>query len=321
MLSRVADSLFWTARYIERAEDTSRLLHVNFHGLLDANVPDRGRAWRELLLIAGSDALFLEHFPAYTAQSVAEFMLWHPENPDAVAACVSRARENARGAREQISSEMWEGLNRLHLLVSRARRSSVLAAPHDFFTRVRESSHSFQGVMKATLPRGEAYEFLDLGAHQERADVTARVLAIKAPNLIVAPRDQPTAALLASLLKTCGAFEAYGKLESDEPRADRVVEFLLLERRFPRAILFCLERCLEAIRSISGGVELPERAIGRLAAELAFADLTDLDIVSVGEMLTRVLQGLNDAAIEIADAYFTTRVILPGPYAASQQQQ
>ncbi|MDX6470240.1 MAG: hypothetical protein QOF75_2043, partial [Gaiellaceae bacterium] len=114
---------------------------------------------------------------------------------------------------------------------------------------------------------------------------------------------------------------AYGKLESDELRADRVVEFLLLERRFPRAILFCLERCLEAIRSISGGVELPERAIGRLAAELAFADLTDLDIVSVGALLTRVLRGLNDAAIEIADAYFTTRVILPGPYAASQQQQ
>src|SRR5258705_9075759 len=112
MLSRVADSLYWTARYIERAEDTSRLLHVNFHGLLDANVPDRGRAWRELLLISGGDALFLQHFPAYTAQSVAQFILWHPENPDAVAACVSRARENARGAREQSSPEIREGVNR-----------------------------------------------------------------------------------------------------------------------------------------------------------------------------------------------------------------
>jgi uncharacterized alpha-E superfamily protein len=175
--------------------------------------------------------------------------------------------------------------------------------------------------MKATLPRGEAYEFLELGAHQERADVTARVLAIKAPELIVAPRDQPTVARLSSLLRSCGAFEAYSKLESDQPRADRVVTFLLLERRFPRAILFCLERCLEGIRAISGGVELPERAVGRLAAELTFADLAHLDVVSLGALLSRVLQGLAEAAAEIADAYFTTRVILPGPYALQQQQQ
>ncbi len=145
MLSRVAESLYWTGRYIERAEDTSRLLHVNFHGLLDAELADRGRAWRELIRVFGLDELFQEHFTEYTAAAVTEFMLWHPGNPDAVTACVSRARENARGAREQISSEMWEHLNRLHLLVSRLRPEAVLASPHDFFVRVREGSHSFQG--------------------------------------------------------------------------------------------------------------------------------------------------------------------------------
>ena len=110
-------------------------------------------------------------------------MLWHPANPDAVTACVARARENARGVREQISSEMWELLNRLHLLVSRTRPAAVLASPHAFFVRIREASHAFQGVMKATLPRGEAYEFLELGAHLERADTTARLLAVKVPGL------------------------------------------------------------------------------------------------------------------------------------------
>ena len=127
--------------------------------------------------------MFREHFSDYSAQAVTEFMLWHPANPDAVTACVARARENARGVREQISSEMWELLNRLHLLVSRTRPAAVLASPHAFFVRIREASHAFQGVMKATLPRGEAYEFLELGAHLERADTTTRLLAVKVPGL------------------------------------------------------------------------------------------------------------------------------------------
>src|SRR2546428_8929152 len=224
MLSRVAESLYWSGRYIERAENTSRLLHVNFHGLLDADLPDRGRAWHDLITFLGRDDVFAEHFSEYTAQAVAEFVLWHPANPDAVAACVVRARENARGAREQISSELWEHLNRLHLFVSRARRAAVLASPHDFFVRIREGSHAFQGVMKATLPRGEAYEFLELGSHLERADATARLLSVKLPTLTesgltTAEPASVTHAWLANLLKSCGAFESFRKQESDELRA------------------------------------------------------------------------------------------------------
>jgi len=314
MLSRVAESLYWTGRYIERAEDTSRLLHVNFHGLLDADLPDRGIAWRELILLVGRDELFREHFSDYTAQNVTEFLLWHPANPDAVTACVARARENARSVREQVSSEMWEHLNRLHLLVSRTRKGAALAAPHDFFVRIREGSHAFQGVMKATLPRGEAYEFVELGTHLEGADATARVLSAKVPGL---ESDQQ---LLSNLLKTCGAFEAYRKQEYDELRAARVVAFLLLERRFPRAVCFCLELCLSAIRAISGEALRPERAIGRIFAELAFTDLPSLD-ASTQMLLGRVMAGIADAADEIASGYFTTRTIPPGPYAQQQQQQ
>jgi len=229
MLSRVAESLYWTGRYIERAEDTSRLLHVNFHGLLDADVPDRGRAWHDLILFLGRDETFSEHFSEYTAPAVTEFVLWHPANPDAITACVARARENARGAREQISSEMWEHLNQLHLLVSRTRPAAVLASPHAFFVRIREGSHAFQGVMKATLPRGEAYEFLELGTHLERADATARLLAVKVPGLTAAEPASVTHERLARLLKSCGAFEAFRKQESDELRPAQVVAYLLLD--------------------------------------------------------------------------------------------
>ncbi|MDX6620650.1 MAG: hypothetical protein QOK36_3036 [Gaiellales bacterium] len=320
MLSRVAESLYWTARYIERAEDTSRLLHVNFHGLLDADLPERGRAWRELISLLGRDEIFREHFSDYTAQTVTEFMLWHPANPDAVTTCVARARENARGAREQISSEMWELLNRLHLLVSRTRPAAVLASPHAFFVRIREASHAFQGVMKATLPRGEAYEFLDLGAHLERADTTTRLLAVKVPGL---RPEEPAAAMndqLSSLLRSCGAFEAFRKQVSDELRSPRVVAFLLLERTLPRAVSFCLGQSLSSIRAISGDGVRPERAIGRLFAELSFTDLPELD-ASTEHLLERVMRSLADAAEEIAASYFTTRVIPPGPYAQQQQQQ
>ena len=123
MLSRVAESLFWTARSIERAENTSRLFDVSFHGLLDARVHDPEQEWRDLLHAIGRDELFREHFSEYTPRAVTEFLLWHPANPDSVTACVARARENLRGVREQISSEMWEHLNRLHLLVARTRHA------------------------------------------------------------------------------------------------------------------------------------------------------------------------------------------------------
>jgi uncharacterized alpha-E superfamily protein len=247
-------------------------------------------------------------------------MLWHPANPDAVTTCDARARENARGVREQLSSEMWELLNRLHLLVSRTRPAAVLASPHQFFVRIREASHSFQGVMKATLPRGEAYEFLELGAALERAETTTRLLIVKMPDI---HRSEPAAVntgALSALLRSCGAFEAFRKQGSDELRPEPVVSYLLLERSLPRAVNFCLEQALSSIRAISGDALRPERAIGRVFAELSFTDLHTLDS-STELLLERVRRGLADAAEEIATSYFTTRVIPPGPYAQQQQQQ
>jgi uncharacterized alpha-E superfamily protein len=174
--------------------------------------------------------------------------------------------------------------------------------------------------MKATLPRGETYEFLELGAHLERADATARLLAVKLPGLTEGEPEAVTHAWLSNLLKSCGAFEAFRKQESDELRAARVVAFLLLERRLPRAVCFSLELCLNAIRAISGDAVRPERAIGRLVAELEYAELRELDETTT-VLLDRVLQGITDAAHEIATGYFTTRSIPPGPYAQQQQQQ
>ena len=316
MLSRVAESLYWTARSIERAENTSRLVDVTFHGLLDALVSDPEQAWRDLLRAVGRDDLFGEHFTEYTPRAVTEFLLWHPENPDSVTACVARARENLRGVREQISSEMWEHLNRLHLLVARARPARVLEAPHEFLVRVREGSHAFQGVTKLTLSRGEAYAFLSLGAHLERADTTARVLLTSVPTLVDGSVDR-----LSSLLRSCGAFEAFRRHESEEVQGERVADFLLLDRSFPRSVLFCAERCLEAIRFVSGNSQQPERSLGMLVARLAFADVPQLEPPSLAALLGEVVTGLHVVGGELGGAYFATQVLLPGPYAQQQQQQ
>ena len=137
---------------------------------------------------------------------------------------------------------------------SRRRTSSSSASA--------KGSHAFQGVTKATLSRGEAFEFLELGAHLERADTTARVLLTSTPKLVDGSGDR-----LSSLLRSCGGFEAFRRHESEEVQGERVVEFLLLERSFPRSVLFCAERCLEAVRVISGYSQQPERSLGMLVAQ------------------------------------------------------
>jgi uncharacterized alpha-E superfamily protein len=192
----------------------------------------------------------------------------------------------------------------------------LLEAPHEFVVRIREGSQAFQGVTKATLSRGEAFEFLELGAHLERADGTARILLTSAPLVVEGPGDR-----LSSLLRSCGAFEAFRRHESQDVQGTRVVEFLLLDRDFPRSVLFCAERCLEAVRVISGSSQQIERSLGKLVALLSFADVPQLEPPSLGALLDEVLTGVQAVGSDLGGAYFATRVVLPGPYAQQQQQQ
>ncbi len=133
MLSRVAESLYWMGRYIERAEDLTRLIAVNFNAVLDQAHLDAQQSWAPLVAMNGDESLFYEIYGEATAQNVIEFMLWQPLNPNAVTACITRARENARSVREQISSEMWEHLNRLYFLLRNVDRSAVLEQSARYF--------------------------------------------------------------------------------------------------------------------------------------------------------------------------------------------
>ena len=168
MLSRVAESLYWTARYVERAEDITRLLDVNFHALLDTQVEDRGQAWLQIVQLLGDEERYAEHYDEATAVNVSDWVLWHDGNPNAVVNCITLARENARSVREQISGEMWEAINKLFLLVRGANRRAVSRGPHAFFEELRNGAHLFQGSADATMTHGDPYEFIRLGLQLER---------------------------------------------------------------------------------------------------------------------------------------------------------
>ena len=222
MLSRVAESLYWTARYVERAEDITRLLDVNFHALLDAQVEDRGQAWLQIVQLLGDEERYAEHYEEVTAVDVSDWVLWHDGNPNAVANCVTLARENARSVREQISGEMWEAINKLFLLVRGANRRAVSRGPHAFFEDLRNGAHLFQGTADATMTHGDPYEFIRLGLQLERAATTVRIVASRYPVAVALDDDDPARARqLIALLEIVQRLRGVREAPRHAVRADR----------------------------------------------------------------------------------------------------
>jgi len=331
MLARVAESLNWMERYIERAEDVTRLLAVNFNALLDTAAVDGYAGWEPIVTMNGDAALFHEIYGAADAQAVIEFLLWHPLNPNAVTACVTRARENARSVRERISSEMWEHINRLYFMVREVDRAEVIRSPHEFFRQVRDGSQAFQGVTQATMTHDEPFEFIRLGTHLERTDKTVRLLEAKYLDVSRLPVGSAETALqLIALLRSCSAFEPFRRAPGLSLETNRVVEYLLLSRTFPRAVLFCVNACLQSVGLLGGGAEPgleqarpdhPLRSLGRLSADLEYLDLNDVLGERMEAFLNQLLLRLNGSSADVARTYFNTRVILADERPRQQQQQ
>ena len=330
MLSRVAESMYWMARYIERAEDLTRLLAVNFNALLETRPDEARQGWEPLVQMTGDEDLFHSLYAETTAQTVTEFLLWHPQNPNAVSTCVTRARENARSVREQVSSEMWEQLNRLYFLVRDVNRASVLVNPSLFFSDVRNGSQSFQGITAATLTHNEPYHFVQLGLHLERADKTARILDAKYLSISSLEKDSSdsdTALQLIALLRSCSAFEPYRRTSRGVLTNQSVVEYLLLDQAFPRAVLNCISRSLLALNQIGGeSISLPKadhplRTLGRIRADLEYMDIQEMLGEKMDPFLNALLERLNGVGVDVMRAYFSTRIILPDSRPQQQQQQ
>jgi uncharacterized alpha-E superfamily protein len=319
MLSRVAESLYWTARYVERAEDVTRILDVNFHALLDMQVEDRGRAWFQIVQLLGDEDAYAEHYDEATALNVSDWVLWHDGNPNAV---VTLARENARSVREQISGEMWEAINKLFLLVRGANRRAVSLGPRAFFEDLRNGAHLFQGTADATMTHGDPYEFIRLGLHLERAATTVRVVASRYP-VAVALGDDDSARTrqLVALLESCSAFEAFVKRHGTLFEPITIADDLIRSADFPRAVRYCLATSLDAVTRISTDQALPHRILGRLVADLAYGEVEDVSGQAVTQTLGRLLTGIHSAGEAITKAYFSSRALPASAIAVQEAQQ
>lgn len=314
MLSRVADSIYWMNRYMERAEDTARVIDVNLALSLDLP-PGSSEQWEPLLSATGDLEAFRTLSDAPTRANVIEFMTFDERNPNAILGCLESARENARSVRDQISSEMWEQLNRLYLLVRSARFRGLAATdPHEFFQRIKTESHLFEGITDATMSRNEAWHFGRLGRKLERADKTSRILDVKYFILLPAVTEVGTPfddLQWSALLRSVGALEMYRKRHG-RIAPDRVAEFLVLDRHFPRSILYCLTKAEESLNAITGSTpgtyaNRPEQLVGRLRSHLAFTPITDVIGVGLHEFLDALQAEMNRLDDAIFETYFALR--------------
>jgi uncharacterized alpha-E superfamily protein len=297
MLSRVADSLYWMSRYLERAEHTTRLLDVNLNLMLDESAASADRRWQRVLLALGNPKDIEWTGDPYALTHELTFDTSHKGS---ILSCIICARENSRHVREQISTEQWHRLNSLYLEVTRpqlefdSHAQALLSSTEqqtEFLQRVMEAVHQFQGVTDSTMSHGEGWQFIQVGRYIERASATAMLIEAYHKDLW-APHDhlpEKNEYLdWMGLLRSATAFEAYCKVYTADLTPERILEFLLLDEQFPHSLRFSidsLQNALEAIQRESGKQRTAQlsRLAGRLQASLSFSrvdDILDQDVIA-----------------------------------------
>ena len=277
--------------------------------------PSSGTRWET----TGDAQEFARRYGAATQHNVIHFLTFDPENVNSILSCLRAARENARSVREIISSEMWEELNESYLMVnSAAANAGSMTDPQELFASVKMSSHLFSGVTDATMAHNEGWHFCQLGRRLERADKTSRILYVKYFLLLPTAADVGTTfddIQWAAVLRSASAFEMYRKCHG-RISPDRIVEFLLLDCEFPRAIRYCLMAARESVHAISGtpaGIfrNPVEQLLGELCSELAYAQVGDLIAAGLHEYLDRLQTKMNRVGNDICETFFAARVAAP----------
>ncbi len=318
MLSRVADSIYWMSRYIERAENVARCVEVSVQLILDLPMVSIGQQWEALVTATGDRARFIERCDHPSHRNVIDFLAFDTQNPNSILSCLTAARENARMIREVITSETWEQLNTFYFLVRDAARDGhAVDAPQEFLAQVRLASHLFTGVTDATMSHGEAWHFCRLGRKLERADKTTRILDVKYFLLLPTVADVGTPAddiQWVAVLRSASALEMYRKRHG-RVLPDRIVDFLLLDREFPRAVHRCLivaDESLHAISATPSGTfsNAAEQRLGQLRSELAFTGVGGIIASGVHEFLDGLQIRLNRVGEAIHETFFIPPSVL-----------
>jgi len=310
MLSRVADSLYWLSRYIERSENLARLADVTRRDSLETRGANSSNAiWRPILYAANLEEEYEDAGSDDERNAdVGYFVTLSAANPDSIRRCIALARENARVVRDQISEEMWVELNTIHLyLKSSAAENDYLQDPERLYRKIIRFSVVFQGLTESTILHDEGWQFSRLGQFIERTDKTSRIL-----DTLTFTSDEPERAELLSVLRACSSFAAFRKEFVDGVSFQNVASFLLFSQAFPRSVRFCLRRLDETLHAISG---VAPGAFSNEAERLTGSALAQINFSSVDEVWSRGLhESIDDLQLRlnnIGQQIYETYVHLP----------
>lgn len=320
MLSRVAESIYWMARYVERAENTARFVDVTQNLSLDQPAGVMVQ-WEPLIYITGDQDQYKERYDDVSPQSVIQFMAFDREYNNSIVRGLEAARENARSVRETISTEMWEHLNELyHWIRDASHGTEAWESPSVFFQQVKMRCQAFGGICDDTMTRDQGWHFANMGRMLERADMISRLIDVKYFTLLRSPEDVNTPIddlQWSSVLRSVSGFEMFRQLHN-AVTVENVVDFLAIGRRFPRAIHYCLIAADQSLHAISGQPEgaysnLAERHLGQLRSELAFADSTQVVQRGLHEFVDDLQNKLNRIGDSVHDRFFAMRPAEPMP--------
>lgn len=311
MLSRTADSLFWMARYTERAENTARMLDVHVQtALLPQSTDDAEQGWRAVLGISELLYGYNKKYDALTQKDVINFMVRDPSNPSSIASCLKQARENARAMRGALTTEAWEIQNATWIKMQSYLKTDALEQnPSEFFEWVKHRSHLSRGVTIGTMLKDEAFHFIRLGTFLERADNTARIIDVKfhgakesqskqgqqqeqsQKSSMLSKDNQIDFYYWAAILRSVSGFEIYRKVYRDVITPERVAELLILRADMPRSLAACVDQVLRNLSHVRNDVSADtERFAGKLNADLKFSNIEEVLDAGLHDYLTVFLE-------------------------------
>lgn len=317
MLSRVANNIYWMQRYRERAENIARILEVQH--ILSSDVPEEEMHWEALLHTFNASELFRENYSKMNRENIIDFITFNRNNPGSLISSVEKSRETARMIREIITTEMWQELNTIYLYIQKESVSQTrLKDPYFFFNRVKRQCQLFTGIADSTLSHDQAWHFYRIGGLFERADMTSRLLDVKyylllpAAEKIGSPYDNIQ---WNTLLKSLSGLEMYRRKWRHVSYA-QVIQFLILDKLFPRSIFSCLERSLFSMEIISANprnkyAKMANKSLLNLIEKLKYMNHADIIQYGVHELVDFIQISLMEINNQIFDAYFNNHIETP----------
>jgi uncharacterized alpha-E superfamily protein len=307
MLSRVADNLYWIGRYLQRTENTARVVNVHANLLLD--LPRKLQfGWAQLVEIFGADELFREHYTEYSEANVVRFLLLDARNPGSILSSLNAAREILRTTREHMQREVWEKLNDLHYYVQdRGETALTRSKRQEFLSRIIDGSQLLYGMLFSNMSHDVGFQFLRIGTNLEQADMTTRIIDARSSSLISSMTAEDLAPFQSiqwmSLLRSLTAYQMYRRHVRSRVSGPSVLRFLLQNREFPRSVTFCLNMVASTLPQLPHNRAI-ERAVARTRALVQDANLEKLIESGLHDFVDEVQIGLGEVHEALSAAYF-----------------